>query len=141
MLKRIIVMLLITGFAFTGCTKSDSPMPLTKENIIKYLKAMAEAGNGMSAKEADEAQKNEAVRAEAMKKMLVQPLEKMGYNYDKTIGAAARKIVDRDYPVGDSEFQMALIGLLQVPGQMKDFLLKYNIITAETKDLLVKAGQ
>lgn len=120
-----------------GCAKSE-PMPLSKENILAYMESMNQHGQGITVKEAEEAKGDEKKQAEVMRRMLVEPMEEMGYSYDATIRAAATKIVEKDYSAADYEMLSMLTTFLMMPAKMADKLVQFHILSPETRDVLQK---
>ena len=138
---QLAVLFICLGILFTACSKQDQAMPITKKNLNKYFKAADESvQNFMAEEKANETVKmNDAQKAEFLTKILVKPIEEMGYSYDKTIAAAAQMIISKDYPSDDLEFQLALSKLLEVPGQRKLFFYEHKLISEETRNLLILA--
>ena len=95
------------GKGFAGSKKSDEPMPFTESNVKKYIETTTEISKNLTAIEQEElnraiaeqkrGQNYETKGVELVKRVLVQPLEKMGYSYDKTLNAGARKVINKEY--------------------------------------------
>lgn len=143
-IRKAATFILMAALA-VGCAKSapisltkSEPMPLTKENILAYMQSMNQHGQGITVKEAEEAKGDEKKQAEVIRKMLVAPMEEMGYSYDATIRAAATKIVEKDYSATDYEMLSMLSTFMMMPAKMADKLVQFNIILPETRDVLQK---
>lgn len=125
-----IVLIFMVLLLISACTKSE-PMPVTKENILRYLKKVEKAVESITAKEAGQAKGgDEKKQAEIVRKMFVKPIEDMGYNYDKTVNLIATKLIDKDYSATDFEMQGLMVGFMQFVPR------KSNFISQETKAVL-----
>jgi hypothetical protein len=132
-----VVIIFMALFFVSACTKNE-PMPLTKKNILSYLQKMGEYSQSITIKETESAKGDEKKRAEMLRRILAKAVEDMGYNYDKTIRIAATKIIEKDYPATDFEMQNSLTAMVLLPVQLREELVKLNIISRETKEVLDK---
>ncbi|MCX5716887.1 MAG: hypothetical protein NTW44_00975 [Nitrospirae bacterium] len=133
-----VVIIFMVLLLVSACTKNE-PMPLTEKNILSYVDKVEKAAKSLkerTKKEPIQARVDEKKVAEDFRKTFVKSMEDMGYNYDKTIRIAAIKYIEKDY--SRLEDQYNLVALLLFPVQVKDLLVRSNIISQETKVVLDK---
>ena len=119
-----------------GCSKHDKPMPLTKENVTHYMQNMEAAIKSITAKEVEEAKGNPDKQKKMYYKMFVEPMEKMGYSYDKTISVIANQVLAKTLRTTDSNMTMMVSDLLAFAKNSRTAASQYGFISKETKELL-----
>ena len=119
-----------------ACSKSDQPMPLTKENIQSYRDKLVESQNALTTKDREKARNSAEGEAELFSRTFVKPMEDLGYNYDKTIRLYAGSIVEGKIPARDPETKTMAEGLVLMAKMTEDVALKNGFITDETKKML-----
>ncbi len=119
-----------------GCSKPDNPMPLTKENVVNYTQKMQTAIKNTNPKEFEEAKGNLDKQKKIFYKMFVEPIEKMGYSYDKTISVIANLVLAKTLRTTDSAMTIMVSDLLSFAKNSRTTAFQYGFISKETKELL-----
>lgn len=130
--------LLVLGvcLALCGCGKPTKPMPLTKENVAAYMQKMETAVKSITPKEYEEAKGNTARQKELYYRTFVEPMEKMGYSYDKTIGVISSQVLSKTLRTTDTAMTVMVSDLLAFAKNSRMTSFNYGFISKETKDLL-----
>lgn len=136
-LSRLLLLLGICASLACGCSsKPDKPMPLTKENVASYMQKMAEIAKGTSPKKLAEAQGSPDKQKKMFYKSFIEPMESMGYSYDKTVGDLAARVLARNIPGTDTATTMMTSDLLAFAKNTREAAYQHGFISKETKELL-----
>lgn len=119
-----------------GCSKPDKPMPLTKENVANYMQKMEAVTKSITSKEVEEAKGNPDKQKIMYYKMFVEPMEMMGYSYDKTIGVIATQVLAKSLRTTDSVMTMMVSDMLALAKNSRAPAYQFGFISKETKELL-----
>src|SRR6266540_1449720 len=119
-----------------GCSKPDKPMPLTKENVSNYMLKMEATMKSTTPKEYEEANGNATKQKEVFYKCFVEPMEKMGYSYDKTVSDVASKVLSKTLRTTDSAMTVMVSDLLTFAKDTRESGYRLGFISKETKELL-----
>jgi ribonucleotide reductase alpha subunit len=119
-----------------GCSKPDKPMPLTKEKVANYMQNMETAIKSITSKEVEEAKGNPDKQKQMYYKTFVEPMEKMGYSYDKTISVIATQVLAKSLRTTDSVMTMMVSDLLALAKNSRAPAYQFGFISKETKELL-----
>jgi hypothetical protein len=119
-----------------GCSKPDKPMPLTKENIANFTQKMQAAIKSTNPKEFEEAKGNPDKQKKMFYKMFIEPMERMGYSYDKTISVIANQLLAKTLRTTDSDMTVMVSDLLAFAKNSRATAFQYGFISKETKELL-----
>jgi hypothetical protein len=119
-----------------SCSSHDKPMPLTKENVANYMQKMEAVIKSITSKEAEEAKGSPDKQKQMYYKMFVEPMEKMGYSYDKTISVIATLVLAKTLRTTDSVMTMMVSDLLALAKNSRATAYQYGFISKETKELL-----
>lgn len=123
-----------------GCSKPDKPMPLTKENVSNYMQKMQAVMKSTDPREVEEARKNPEKQKEVFYKSFIEPMEKMGFSYDKTISDLANKVLAKDLRSIDPAIAMIASDMLSFAKNTRETTLQHGFISKETKELLDKVS-
>lgn len=137
---RLVLLFGVCVFLACGCSKPSKPMPLTKENVTAYIQKANEAMKNISPKEVEEAKGNPAKQKELFRRSFVEPMEKMGYSYDKTISDIAKGLLDKSMRTTDTAMTIMVSNLLAFAKNTRETTLQYGFISKETKELLDKVS-
>ena len=119
-----------------GCSKPDKPMPLTKENVANYMQKMETSIKSTNPKEYEEAKGNPKKLKEVFYKSFIEPMEKMGYSYDKTISGIANQVLAKTLRTTDSAMTIMVSDLLAFAKNSRATAYQFGFISKETKELL-----
>jgi hypothetical protein len=111
-------------------------MPLTKENMTAYMQTVEATLKSTNPKEVEEARGNPAREKELFHRSVVEPMEKMGYSYDKTIGDIANKVLAGNLRTTDTVMTIMVSDTLAFAKNMRESAYQYGFISKETKELL-----
>ncbi|HTG81152.1 MAG TPA: hypothetical protein VL949_04365 [Geobacteraceae bacterium] len=133
---RLLMVAVVSLSVLFGCSKASKPMPLTKENVVTYMQKMGTAAKNSTPKDIEEAQGNTGKQKDLYYTSFVEPLEKMGYSYDKTIGAIASQLLAKTLRTPDTETTVMLSDLLAFAKNSRGIAFRFGFISKETKELL-----
>ena len=138
-MNKLVRMVLLLGVCLSlacGCSKHDKPMPLTKENITNYMQKIATAIKSTDPKEFEATKGNRNKLKQMYHKTYIEPLEKMGYSYDKTISVIANQVLLKTLRTSDSDMTMMFSDLLAFAKNSRATAYQFGFISKETKELL-----
>lgn len=133
---RLFLLLGVCVSLSCGCSKPNKPMPLTKENVANYMQKMETAIKSTNPKEYEEAKGNPNKQKEVFNKSFIEPMEKMGYSYDKTISVIANQVLAKTLRTTDSAMTIMVSDLLAFAKNSRAAAYQYGFISKETKELL-----
>ncbi len=142
-MKKFIRLFLVTGALVSlllGCSKADKPMPITKENITKYMQNAKAAVRSTNPKEFEEAKNSPVKQKEMLYKSIIEPMEKMGYSYDKTVYDIADKIILKKLVTTDATMVTMIRAIIDYAIIWKEVSLANGFISKETKGQLEKVN-
>ncbi len=135
--KKIMRCCIVLLFALlAACAKSDRAMPPTRENIQQYKNKLIESQNDITTKDRERARTSPEGAARLFRKTFVEPMEELGFSYDKTVNSFAERIVDGKLPKGDPELKTQVEGIIVMAKSTGDFAVKNGFISGSTKKLL-----
>lgn len=138
-MKKALKLIVLFGVCLSlscGCSRHDKPMPLTKDNVRNYIEAMGAAIRTTNPKDVEEAKGSTQKQKEMFYRSFVEPLEKMGYSYDKTVGDLASKLLTKTLHTSDAEMTVMTSDVLAFAKNTREISFKLGFISKETKDLL-----
>jgi len=137
-LKKILFggTLLCLVAAAGGCGKSDKVMPITKDNINSYRNKLVQSRDKMTVKDREEAKKSREGSKKLFAQTFVEPLEELGFSYDKTVKATAEKMVEGKMADVDPETRQQAQGLVLMAKSTSDFAVQNGFIALDTKKVL-----
>lgn len=138
-IKTLALMCILAVFAVSsGCKKSEKVMPVETEIVVKYLNQIASTVNEQTKVNTDN---DEKAITKFVTEAIVAPMEKSGYNYDKSINNFAKKVLARDLQTNDPELVKNINDILIFANGVKEVSLKNGQISKETKGLLDQLDQ
>lgn len=137
--NRFLRLVLLFGVCVTlscGCSKPDKPMPLTKENVTDYMRKTDAVIKSTNPKEFEEAKGDADKQKKLFYQSFIEPMEKMGYSYDKTISDISNKVLTKTLRTPDTATTIIVSDLLAFAKNTRETAYKHGFISKETKELL-----
>jgi len=128
--------LLCLALAAAGCGKADKAMPVAKEAITAYRGKLVESRDRITAKDRDQAGKSPDGTKKLFAQTFVEPMEKLGYSYDKTVRQFAESLEQGKLAASDPETRTQVEGFLLMAKSTGDYAANNGFITPETKQAL-----
>ena len=125
---------LLTIGMFAGCSRG--PMPPTEESALKLFGIMQEVQKNVTAREVEDGKASDEGKKAMMKRLLVDPFAKAGYDLDATLKDFAVRLRDGNLTQDQGRVVMGLLGLYG--GNISD-LARWGFIKEETKNLVTSA--
>lgn len=133
---KVAVLSWICALLLSGCGKSGKAMPLTKENLTEYQHKVEAAVKSTTPREFKECGRDPLQQKKVIYLCIVEPIEQMGYSYDKTIADLAGKVLAKDLGRPDQATAVMLGKMLRFAGGAREMEYQLGFISGDTKLLL-----
>lgn len=111
----------------------SNAMPVNESTVTRYFNAMDNVHSQITVAEVNRAQNDPAQQRALMQRLIIAPLENMGFSFDDTMQFIVWALLTDNYTPQNGPL---LTGLIAFPAQSADMLAELGLVSPTTHQLL-----